>query len=215
MKQVKAMLLAALLSLGIPQVHADTTNVVQNLNVQLWGVQSGGPVTNHNTIITGIARAKIGNRQIIQALGTATSNSFVLRARLVIVTPVGGGDSAIQVRDGTLTVDVTGFFAHQQLGGAVSGSSSNTVNQRVVNLDFSIQRFVLHDAAGFPALGLHFDVNGFASESTPPNHGGVGNLQIDAAGAGDVGGSPAVLRGEVEVHGDRLEVVPGVIGATS
>ena len=215
MKIAKAMLLSALLSLGIPQAHADTTNIVQNLSVQLWGVQPGGPVTNRNTIVTGLGRAKIGNRQIIEALGTATGNTFATRARLVVVTPLGGGSSAIQVRDGTLTVDVTGFFSHAQLGGAVSGSSSNTVNQRVINLDFSIQRFALHDASGFPALGLHFDVNGFASESTPPNHGGVGNLQIDAAGAGDVGGRPAVLRGEVEVSGDRLEVVLTFVGAAT
>ena len=100
MKLVKAICVSALMSLGIPQAHADTTNVVQNLSVQLRGVRPGGPVTNHNIVVTGIDRVKISTRQIIEALGVATTNAFATRARLVIVTPVGGGHSAVQVRDG-------------------------------------------------------------------------------------------------------------------
>ena len=215
MKLVKAICVSALMSLGIPQAHADTTNVVQNLSVQLRGVRPGGPVTNHSLVVTGIDRAKISTRQIIEALGVATGNTFSSPARLVIVTPVGGGESAVQVRSGTNSVDVTGFFSHQQMSESVSGSQSNGMTHRTASLDFSIQRFALHDAEGFPALGLHFDVRGFASETTPANHGNVGNLEIDAAGSGDAAGSLLILRGEVEVRGDRLEVVPGVTGQNS
>jgi hypothetical protein len=158
--------------------------------------------------------AHIDTRQVIQALGVATANSFSNPARLVIVTPFGGGDSVIQVRDGKKLVDVTGFFIHEQVSSPVSGSILNTKTQKSINQDYSIQRFALRDANGFPALGLHFDVSGFASEvSSGPS--AVGNLQIDAAGSGDVSGKPAVLRGDIEVRGDRLEVVPSVTGPNS
>jgi hypothetical protein len=214
MKLVKAMFMSALLSLGIPQAHADQTNVVQNVSIQLWGVQPGGPVTNRNIITTGLASARIDTRQVIKALGAATANTFSNPARLVIVTPFGGGDSVIQVRDSTKQVDVTGFFIHEQVSGPVSGSTLNTKTQKTVNQDYSIQRFALRDANGFPALGLHFDVSGFASEiSAKPS--GVGNLQIDAAGFGDAAGNPLILHGDIEVVGDRLEIVAGGSGPTT
>jgi len=208
MKLAKAALMSVLLSLGIPQARADQTNVVQNLSIQLWGVQPGGSVTNRNVVTTGIGPAVVSNRQIIQALGTATGNSFSPPARLVIVTPYGGGDSLVQVRDGSKQVDVTGFFSHQQLSAVLSGSQSNMKSHGVVSLDYSIQRFALHDVAGLPGLGLHFDMSGFTSETSANRPDGVGDLQIDCAGSGDAGGNLLILHGDVEVRGDRLEVVP-------
>ena len=148
MKIVKQAVLSMLISVGVFQAHADNTNVVQNLSVQLRGVQPGGPVTNRNTIITGLSPARIENRNIIQALGLATSNLFSRAAKLVVVTPLGGGDSAIQVRDGTNRVDVSDYFRHTQSSDSVSGSVSNTVTLRTVNLDYSIQRFSLHVVEG-------------------------------------------------------------------
>ena len=208
MKLVKTVLLSSLLSLGIPQAQADITNVVQNINIQLLGVQSGGPVTNNGIIRTDITRVKIGTQQVIGALGTATGNSFTPRAKLVVVSPLGEGHSAIQVRDGSNTVAVTQFFDHEQMGRAVSGSQLNPANHRPASLDFSIQRIVLQDAEEFPSLGLHFVVSGYAAEVTPASRDGSGNLTLDAAGTGDVGGALTILRGKVEVRGDRLEVVP-------
>ncbi len=207
MKIVKQAVLSAFISMGVFQAHADNTNVVQNLSVQLRGVQPGGPVTNRNTITTGLSPARIENRDIIQALGLATSNRFSRAAKLVIVTPLGGGDSAIQVRDRTNRVDVSDYFWHTQSSDSVSGSVSNTVTLRSVNLDYSIQRFALRDAVGKPALGLHFDVRGFAAERTTTR---ASFLELDAAGTGDVNGSLLILHGEIDIQGDRLEVVPSV-----
>ena len=215
MQLFKATILSVLLSLGIPQAQADTTNVVQNLNIQLLGVQSSGSRTNRNIVTDGIAQVNIGNRQIIQALGAATGNSFGNRAKLVIVTPLDGGGSTIQVRDGSSQVDVTPFFSHETLSAEVAGSQSNLNNQRTVNLAFSIQRVTLHDAEGFPPLNLHFDVSGYTSEMSQGNQGGVGNLNIDAAGSGDVGGNPTILRGQVDVSGNKLEVVVGTVTANA
>lgn len=212
MKILKQAVLSVIISLGVWQARADQTNVVQNLSVQLRGVQPGGPVTNRSRITTGLSSAKIDTRDVIQALGLATSNLFSRPARLVLVTPLGGGESAIQVRSGSNRVDVTRFFLHTQVSAVVSGSVSNTVTHRTVGLDYSIQRFALRDAAGGPAVGLHFDVSGFAAERTAAR---AGQLELEAAGAGDAGGNLLILRGEIEVQGDRLEVVPAVSGPST
>jgi hypothetical protein len=207
MKLLKTMVLSILLAAAaIPPAQAQRTNVVQNLSVQLWGVKPGGSVTNQNNIANGIASATINNRQVVQALGVATVNRFSNAAKLVIVTPLIGGVSAVQVRDGNNKVDVSQFFQHDQTSGLVAGSSTSTRAHRTVNLAYSIQRFALVDAAGYPALNLHFDLSGFATESST-NSTGVDNLQINAAGSGDALGVLLILSGDIEVIGGYQEVV--------
>jgi hypothetical protein len=209
MKMLKMAALSALLTLAMATANADQTNVVQNLRVQLRGVQPGGPVATRVTVTTGFAAARLDTRQIIQALGAATGNTFSYSARLVVVTPLGGGDSSIQIRDGAATADVTAFFIHQQLSASVSGAVSNIVTHRTTQLDYSIQRFALQDAEGFPPLNLHFDVSGFAEERSAANLPGVSYSQVDVSGSGDASGSLMILQGSVEVDGSRLEVVAG------
>ncbi|MBC8003279.1 MAG: hypothetical protein H7X97_11900, partial [Opitutaceae bacterium] len=138
---------------------------------------------------------------------TATGNTFGHHAKLVVVTPLGGGDSVVQVRDGSGKVDVSPFFLHEQVSAAVSGSISNLVTRKTILQEFSIHRLALRNAEGFPALGLHFDVRGFASDRIASN--GVSTLEMEGSGAGDAGGHLLILQGFIEVRGDRLEVVEG------
>ena len=208
MKLSKIVAVAALLTLGMFQVGANQTNVVQSLGILLRGVQSGGPTTNRLVVTTGIAPILIDTRKIIQLLGTATANTFSNSARLVLITPLGGGQSVIQVRDRNNTVDVTGFFAHQQSSGLVSGTETTLRTGRSVNLDYSIQQFALKDDGVSPGLALHFNVSGFASEVAQAGLPGVSNLLLDASGSGDLNGNLLILSGLIEVQGGRLEVMP-------
>jgi len=168
-------------------------------------------VTTRFTVTTGLAPVYIDTRQVIQAIGTATANTFSGRAKLVLVTPLGGGYSSIQIRDGNNSVDVTSLFAHDQLSDFVSGSVSNAFSRNTVNLDYSIQRFALANR-GSAMLSLHFDVNGFATETSSGGLPGVSNLAIDVSGSGDLNGNLVILRGAIEVLGGKLEVVPGGTG---
>jgi len=202
--------LAALIGLGISQARADQTNIVQDLDFQLTGVAAGGAVTNHDRVTTGYTQVAIDEKDVIATLGAATGNTFSRHARLVSVTPVAGGVAAIQVRDGTAKVDVTGFFSHQQISDAVSGSVSNTVRQRTTAYDFSIQQIVLQDDSNYPVLGMHFTLSGFATESsssTDPS--GAEQLTINVSGVGDENGALLILQGTVTMTGSTLEVVPG------
>jgi len=209
MKSIKVAALAALIGLGVSQARADQTNLVQNLDVALVGVQSGGTVTNHNSVITGFTQVSLGTRDVINALGASTGNPFTKHAHLVSVTPLGGeGFSFIQVRDGGLTVDVTSFFVHQQLTGSVSGTVSSTARPRSVSLNYSIQQLALQDASGYAGLTLHFNVSGFATESLSSNSPSQATeLDIDASGSGDINGNLVILQGSINLSGGTIEVV--------
>src|SRR6267142_2716623 len=91
---------AILLATATFSSKADQTNLVQNFQIQLFGVKQGGTATYGNT--------------------------YSRAAKLVVVSPLAGGNSSVQVRDGDLNTDVSGFFSHEQTSPAVSGSQSNS-----------------------------------------------------------------------------------------
>ena len=202
---------AALFTLAAFRTNADTTNLVQDVGIQLTGFRQGGPRTNSTSIIIGVDTTRVGTAGVIAALGASTGNSFSTGARLVSVTPLAGGDSAVQVRDGGNTVDVTMFFSHQQFGDTLFTSSTTISTGRTSESDFSVQRFALHDADAFPALTLHFDVQGIA-ENDDSAVSGVSspgsNLTGNVVGTGDRDGRFMILQGFVTIRGHTLEVVP-------
>jgi hypothetical protein len=211
MTQLKLTAIAALFAVAAFRANADTTNLVQVVSVQLTGFSQGAPRTNSTSIVVGVDSTSIGTAGVIAALGASTGNSFSSNARLVSVTPLAGGDSAVQVRDGANTVDVTMFFSHQQFGDTLFTSITSRSTGRTSESDFSVQRFALHDAGGFPALSLNFDVQGIA-ENDDTAVGGVSspgsNLTANVAGTGDRDGRFMILQGFVTVRGHTVEVVP-------
>jgi hypothetical protein len=207
MKALKLATLTILFGLAAAPGYADHTNVVQNLSLQLFGVSQGGTFTNRGFVITSAEVARLDTRRVIAALGTATMNSFSSTSRLVVVTPLGGGASAFQVRDGGNAVEVTGFFTWEQLSDTVQDSFLNTRTGRSFSTDYSIQRLALHDAEGYPALTLSFDVRGFATMSSS-NGGQTSEARIEAAGTGNRGDDLLIIQGTLNVRGRTLEVVP-------
>jgi hypothetical protein len=211
MNQLKLTAIAALFAMAAFRTNADTTNLVQDVSIQLTGFRQGAPRTNLTSIVVGLDTTRVTTAGVIAALGASTGNSFSTGARLVSVTPVAGGDSAVQVRDGTNTVDVTMFFSHQQFGDTLVTSFTTISTGRTSESDFSVQRFALHDAGGFPALSLSFDVQGI-TQNDDTSVGGVSspgsNLTASVAGTGDRDGRFMILQGFVTIRGHTLEVVP-------
>ena len=207
MKAFKPMTLAIMFGLGMAQGYADQTNVVQNVSIQLFGVSQGGTYTNRGFVVTMADMARVDTRRVIAALGVATMNSFSSTSRLVVVTPLGGGAASFQVRDGAATVEVNSFFTYEQLTDSVRSAFYNIRGGRSFNTDYSIQRLALQDSDGSPALPLHFDVRGFTTENSM-NSGGISDVRIDGAGAGDRDGNLLILQGNISVRGWALEVVP-------
>src|SRR6267142_827308 len=211
MNQLKLTAIAALFAVAAFRTNADTTNLVQDVSIQLTGYRQGAPRTNSTSIVVGVDSTSVGTAGVIAALGAATGNSFSTGARLVSVTPVAGGDSAVQVRDGVNTVDGTGFFSHQQFGNTLVTSVTARSTCRTSESDFSVQRFALHDADGFPALTLHFDVQGIAQNDDTAT-GGVSSpgstLTGNVVGAGDRNGRFMIMQAAITIRGHTLEVVP-------
>jgi hypothetical protein len=207
MKQLKLTTLTMMVGLAVLQSYADTTNVVQNLSIRLFGVTQGGSFSNSSVAVTRADFVLVDTKRVIGVLGAATGNSFSPASTLVVVTPLGGGSSSIQVRDGANAVDVTSFFAHQVLSGTVESSLTSLRFHRSLTTDYSIQQFALQDGNG-SALTLHFNVSGFTTESSP-NGGQSSSLVISAAGSGDQNGKLMILEGSVSVRGGTLEVVSG------
>ena len=212
MNQIKLTAIAALFAVAALRTNADTTNLVQDVSVQLTGYRQGAPRTNSTSIIVGVDTTSVGTAGVISALGAATGNSFSSGARLVTVTPVAGGDSSVQVRDGANTVDVTMFFSHQQFGNTLVTSTTSRSTGRTSESDFSVQRFALHDAGGFPALTLHFDVQGI-TENDDTAVGGVSSpgstLTGNVVGTGDRNGRFMIMQGLITIRGHTIEVVAG------
>jgi hypothetical protein len=211
MNRLKLTAIAALFAVAALRTYADTTNLVQDVGIQLTGFRQGAPRTNSTSIVVGVDSSRVGTAGVIAALGASTGNSFSAAARLVSVTPVAGGDSSVQVRDGANTVDVTAFFSHQQFGDTLMTSLTTISTGRTSESDFSVQRFALHDAGGFPALSLHFDVQGITeADDTAVN--GVSspgsNMTANVVGTGDRDGRFMIMQGLITIRGHTIEVVP-------
>jgi len=208
-QHVKVSAAAALLILGIVQSKAGQTNLVQDLNIRLGGITQGPTQTSRNVTTTTTSSVRVGTAAVIKQLGTATGNSFSDKANLVVVTPLPSGTSAIAIRDGNTSVDVSSFFVYEVKSGFVTSSESNLKTGRSSSTDYSIQRLALVDSAGNPALSLHFDVQGIAVETstTGPNTATRTELDAGVSGWGDENGAALILEGSFRVQGYSLEVV--------
>ena len=188
----------ALIAAGSLQARAQSgTNVDLNVNVALTGVTQSGDTT---------ARVHIGTRDVIDAIATQTGNTFSTKARLLLVTPVGG-DSSFVVRDGTNDFPVPGdVLGVTQVGESV-GTSKSGANGLQTESDTSIQHIVL--ATGT----LSFDVQGYTSASLSnrgQGHSVLDNTSPDkfVAKVAGTGSGPSVLQGTITGSGRKVEILP-------
>jgi hypothetical protein len=205
----KVLSLAILLALCAAQARADQTNLVQDLSIQLSGLKQGRSTTSGNVAVTSTDSAWVGTRDVINALGAATGNTFSKAAKLVVITLLPDGSSSVAVRDGGNSVDVSGYFYHEQQSDFIVSSVANKKTGKASSSDYSLQRFALMDSGGSP-LTLHFDVRGITVDSSSTSANGVSNREssADVTGMGDRNGSFLILQGTISVHGRTLEVVP-------
>lgn len=209
MKTLKPATLIALLTAATVTAYADQTNLVENIQINLVGLLQGGTTTNRNTVTTSVNTTSLGNRQVIQALAAATGRTFSQNSRLVLITPLGGGDSSVEVRSGNIHVDVGGFFSLQTVSAAMTSSVTNTRNGNSSSVTYSIQHFVMQDSPFGQTVNTHFDLNGLGADFSA-NHsipGPDNNLNMDVAGIGDRNGTPLVIQGSISISGQTLEVV--------
>jgi len=97
MKTFKPTVAALLLAAATVTAQADTTNLIENIQIHLAGLAQGPTTTSRNTVTTSVDAANVETAQVIQSLAKATGQTFSKSSRLVLLTPLGGGDSSVQV----------------------------------------------------------------------------------------------------------------------
>jgi hypothetical protein len=206
--------LVAILIAGVAPVHAATTNSVQNIIFELTFFAQGP--TNHptaNTTTVAIDKFRVTTKDVIAALGQATSNNFSASARLVSVRDATSTNSqrTIEVRDGTNVVDVTSYFKITTAETNILSVHSLLFNS-TTGIGSGLTDGIFHLTLTNANLTAGLDLGGFAATA----HTGIkaGNVvlgvdETDAAVAGYGMGSngiPAVVNGLVEIKGRVLKV---------
>ncbi len=208
---MKIAIMATAISLAAAYAWADQTNLVRNLDIRLVGYQQGGTTATRNVTTTTVDKVQVETADVINALATATGNSFSPAAQLVVITPLPSGSATIAVRDGGNSVDVSGFFVHNYLSDVVGKSTINSKTGKSSGSNYSFQEFNLQDVAGYQPMALHYAVSGVGVEnfSLPAIPGPRSELSADVSGTGDSAGNLLILQGTIRISGQTIEVVPG------
>jgi hypothetical protein len=189
------------LALGMSRVLAQTNvYVVLNSAFRLTAeVQGPGGTTT---------TARITTREIIDEIGTATTNNFSSQARLLLFFRDMGGVPFFVIRDGTNEVHVQGFLTATQIGQPIT-KLNPTAGEVVIGTIYVIEEFRL---VNIPGLG--FDVRGFNTdrESNRATAGqflprpGPTLLTVNVAGTGVLAGSAVTIRGTVTAPRQSIEL---------
>ena len=203
---------AAIMTVGMAQIHAATTNLVQDISFTLTFYEQGA--TNHNGTITtiNVNKIKVTTKDVIAAIGAATTNSFSSKAKLVLVRDASSTTnvSFYEIRDGTNPpVDVTGFFSRSQ-SDSVYGSSYDSAT----GIDTGVNYSVLHILLANASLTAGLDLKGFATtthasikDKADNTVIGVDTIEADVSGTGvDTHGVSAVVNGSVSILGKTLKI---------
>lgn len=226
-------LTATIMIAGMVQMKAATTNLVQNIDFSLTFYEQGNTnqVMKNGVVqktIVAVNKVRVTTRDVIAALGAATTNSFSAEAQLVYVRDANSlsNAAAIQVRDGTNVVDVSGYFARTNGDLTIHGSLLDNLNGRLTGVTYSLQQFVVADAATAETgltnllgiippdsnLAMTLNLNGFATTIySSITHNGttlvIDEVSADVSGTGvDVNGTPALVQGTIEILGHGIKV---------
>src|SRR6266850_7681287 len=199
---VLSVLGCALLAAGVIQARAQTTNVLLNVNIALSGVEQTDSETT--------TRVHIGTKDVIAAIGAATTNTFSPRARLLVLANSGGGPGFI-IRDGNPTNDFAVPGGMLTVANVRSvGTTRTNATGVITGAETSIDRFALDTPT------LAFDVQGYTILNTS-NRGAGRNLLDDTSpvsvnskvnGVGTRAGLDNVLQGIISASGRKIEITP-------
>lgn len=206
--------LTAILFAGLVPIRAATTNSVQNIEFELTFFTQGP--TNHpstNITMVTIDKFRVTTRDVIAALGLATSNDFSRSARLVSVRDATSTNSSrtIEVRDGTNVVDVTGYFN-------ITADETNVLSvhslrfNSVTGVGTGMSDGIFHLALTNASLTTSLDLGGFATTTVTGIKSGNSILSVDEVSAAVAGsgtgtnGVPAVVNGLIEIEGRMVKV---------
>jgi len=197
--------------------RAAQTNAVQTINLQLTLLTQGPFQTNSpatNDITATVTKTTIATKDVIGWLGTATTNDFSSRAKLVRVRHFNAAtnETTIEIRDGTNSVDVSAFFSNTFSSEKVDESIYNRATGLRTGKQFENLHLELTNAPPHN-LVAHFNVFGSARLSYVSVASGktvlvadeINAMALAGSGAGP-GGVPGLMTGSVNINGAVREV---------
>lgn len=194
-KTIKLVVMGGLMTAGLIQTNAQ--NIVQNVNISLKGVAQAEVATP----------VRIGNKDILGVLGTALGSDFT-GGKLLLVSN-GEGSSVVVRPRGAEDVDVSAFLSKAQISDAVVTDRSSETKTDLTT--YSINQFVLTSGEGGTT---DFDVQGYTTERTRDVVSGgetIGqstDTKASVAGTGHINDQFAVLQGNINVSGRKVENQP-------
>ncbi len=216
--RVAAVLVLTAVGQAATVLAAGQTNVLQDISLQLTYLTQGGYTTNSpktNDISTSVIKNSYATKDVIQWLGTATTNHFPAKARLLRVKHINADTSytTIEVRyDRTNIVDVSSLFSDTYSSEKVVASVYNTKTKLSVGKEYEIEHLILTNAAPYN-LVPYFRVQGPATLAYVSASIGKTTLSADTITAPDVAGpgtdpngTPALVIGSVTIIGTQTEV---------
>ena len=208
---IRYAVMATCITLAQVQAHADQTNLVRTLDINLVGIEQGDTTTKGNVTTANVNTVNVGSDDIVAAIGKATGNNFSPNAQLVVITPVWSDEGTVAIRDGGNSVDVTAFFAQTHLSDVVGKYTANRKNGKATGSNYTLEQFTLQDVGGYQPLALHYVVSGMAVEDVtlPAIPGPRTELKAVVSGTGDSGGNLMIIQGTIRIYGQTVEVVSG------
>jgi hypothetical protein len=213
---MKMAIMGAVLVAGLIQSSAGvllaTNRVAYNVNITLSGK---GQATDTTT-----DPVKLTTKQLIAALGTATSNSFSAQAKLLLLADInGGGGPSFVVRQKTGTnivdVDVSNILHVETLGSSVKNIAASgktgadysivhiVLDQNVSGDDFDVQGAGVSTKGAIRSKGQVLEPLGTLSFSAQVS--GTGNIKA-SGGAGI--SERSILSGTASATAGKVEPIP-------
>ena len=215
MKIIKLTNVLALAMLGSIGIQAAQTNLVQTLHIELSAYTQGPVVTNGFVISSSLNTTRISNQDIIEALGSATTNSFSRDAHLLLMKSLPDGDLKVVIRDGTNSVAVTRFFSADHADTKAIRGRINLLTGIASGSEYSFHNFALTDDTNAQPLTIHFELSGLTRATFISLLNGKGRPFGTAyeygaimSGTGDVNGTNALFEGAISGKGRKIEIVP-------
>jgi hypothetical protein len=183
-------------------MHASTTNIVQNVSVQLTVYSQGASSKSKSgTTTTPIISQALTTKVLIAALSTDTNvtpKPFSSAAFLALVRVLGSGDSALAVVDGDNIVPIT--------NSVISGTDSSTFTHSVVNSggfttsESEVSVFTLNvnipNVWSFTATGTDASTREYITVGKATAH--IDNSTINVSGPGTQGAiTPVIVAGKI------------------
>ncbi len=201
MWEAKLIGIGAVLMLGLLRLEAHTNvYIALDASFKLTAEVQTSPQSVTNVAVT--------TKELIRAIGAATTNQFSPQARLVLLFRVIGGVPFFVIRDGTNEVNTAEFLTASQIGNPIA---------RLKHGPLGLVTGTVYVEEGFRLENLEawdFDLQGFniARQSNRAEGGGLlpaygpTSLVVNVEGAATVGGNPAVIRGVVTASKRKLEL---------